>query len=474
MLIALIDDGIDKSAFPEVKLIMDLSVTANCTVKQRTYDEPILTNHGTTCAKIITKYSPTAEFCSLRIFHSEVLSASCDQLVAALKWCYEQKVPIIHLSVGTSHLCDYSKIRQIIAKIVGQRQVVIAAHNNINPYSLPACLAGVFGVALDDRLLGKNYKIAVESSEMHYIQASSFHEIIDGAGVPSTTQLSNSYAAPTITAAIHTLLQKHIPFTLPIPHVYHMLAHSIDVPCWMHPDFIDDAYILNLSGIELLKEHLFFRRRRIYTSFPLNAVPCHEETSLVYLPPQGESEAQTMDVLIRNKNFAAFERILYGGVLPINIKQMLGPKLVWSEDRPVPCSDNVGVSEVESDCPVINIYGEGICSVAILCQLRDLFLTNGYQCFALCDYPFAYLYGLEFYVKTSNISSVIAKVKEQYRPDVILSYSHIKNGVVNQYSEVCYVEIITDANVDFKEYLPLKNVEKDIISAYQAIVDCYS
>jgi hypothetical protein len=54
MLIALIDDGIENRLYPEIHLKHDMSVEDD-DVKLRDPDDRILTDHGTTCARIITK-----------------------------------------------------------------------------------------------------------------------------------------------------------------------------------------------------------------------------------------------------------------------------------------------------------------------------------------------------------------------------------------------------------------------------------
>jgi hypothetical protein len=55
MLIALIDDGINVAVFPELNLRYDLSVEIDGTIKDRHASETIITEHGTTCARIIAK-----------------------------------------------------------------------------------------------------------------------------------------------------------------------------------------------------------------------------------------------------------------------------------------------------------------------------------------------------------------------------------------------------------------------------------
>ena len=138
MLIALIDDGIETSLYPNIRVKYDLSVGEDCIVRNRDAEERIITDHGTTCARTIAKYAPHAEFCSLRIFHKQELRASCAQLVAAMEWCLVARIPIVHMSLGSSQPSDYKKIRSIVARMIQQRQIIVAACSNSEVYSVPA------------------------------------------------------------------------------------------------------------------------------------------------------------------------------------------------------------------------------------------------------------------------------------------------------------------------------------------------
>jgi hypothetical protein len=226
MLIALIDDGIDKNLYPEIHLKHDLSVEDD-DVKLRDPTDRILTGHGTTCARIITKYAPRAEFCSLRIFHEEKLTSSWSKLITALEWCLNSRIPIIHMSIGSSFMSDYKKMRSLIVKILRQNQVVVAAYSNSQAYSsAPACIRGVFGVAADPNLKDNLYYFSRKRSERHMIYASSQHILTSLSGMVTITQNTNSYAAPTLTSHVHNLLNNYAPMSLAVSQVYKLLLKT--------------------------------------------------------------------------------------------------------------------------------------------------------------------------------------------------------------------------------------------------------
>ena len=224
MLIALIDDGIDNNLYPEIHMKHDLSVEEN-EVKLRDPGDRILTDHGTTCARIITKYAPDSELCSLRIFNKEKLTSSCRKLITGLQWCLNSKIPIIHMSIGSSYLSDHRKIRPLIGKILSQNQVVVAAYSNSKEYSsTPACIRGVFGVIADPNLKDNLYYFPSELSERRTIHASSQHTLTSLSGIVIITQNTNSYAAPTLTSHIHNLLNNYAPLSLTAKQVYMLLS----------------------------------------------------------------------------------------------------------------------------------------------------------------------------------------------------------------------------------------------------------
>jgi hypothetical protein len=258
MLIALIDDGINAVPYPEINLKYDLTVEDNGTIKERIASETILTDHGTTCARIIAKYAPSAEFCSLRIFHKEKLRTSCDQFVSALEWCLNSRIPLIHMSVGSSLLSDYQKIRPIVARILSQHQILVAAHSNNASYSIPACLGGVIGVTADSQLINDEYKVLFSTSGQATIQASSNHKLLSSSGTQITTQISNSFAAPTITANVHNLLSGHVPLSMYTIQILKKLSNCDINPQYKSPDFLDNAIVYNPFGYPINKARFFF------------------------------------------------------------------------------------------------------------------------------------------------------------------------------------------------------------------------
>ena len=452
MLIALIDDGINTAFYPGAKVKMDLSVGPGCEVTGRDPGEPILTDHGTTCAMIISKYAPCAEFCSLRIFHDTDLKASADQLASALDWCLGQDAPIVHLSVGTSLINDYAAIRPIIARMIQKGQVVVAAYRNRGAYSIPASLAGVFGVLADRSMRDGEYKAIIEPQTSPYFLASSSHKLSDPVQGPRITQIANSYAAPTVTAALHNILMSHPPFSLSVPRIYRTITGKDDALCWSRPDFIEDAYVINASGQAVSSKHFFFRCIGMLTDFSDFLSLKSPWRSLVYLPPGNSSTPICSPELFKNISGSMLCSLPCGAALLDSPGSELRDGMMWREGACISphhnevsstqptAFDDAPPSRLDSneavcrqhgpsepspeegtdDCPLIYIYGRGMEVIDAICRLRDLFCDDNYQCCVISCIPFAWLYGFHHGLGASSLSTDVDHVREVYEPDVIL------------------------------------------------------
>lgn len=208
MKIAVIDSGIDKSFLCKGRLFLDMIVGKEGRLYERTV-EPLLTEHGTICAQIIEKYTDEPpQFYSLCVFDNEEMKTSCDTLISALRWCYDNKIPLIHMSIGSRCAADFEKIRLETQKLIAAGQIIVAAVSNAGQYTVPAQLSGVIGVIADEHLSGFQWAVR----ESPYMFASSCHRLCGR----EETQISNSYAAPTVTAAVfNLLLKKEILWTVP-------------------------------------------------------------------------------------------------------------------------------------------------------------------------------------------------------------------------------------------------------------------
>lgn len=206
MLIAVIDDGIVPELFSIGALYCDMIVAESGRVRKRKLSERIVTYHGTMVSGIIKKYAPDVEFCSIRIFSGGIMKATCIQLIAALEWCLKAKIPVVNLSLGTTDPDDFDDVRRIVDRLLRQGQTVVAAAKNNGDYTLPAFHAGVLGVKADASLIDNQIRINPDKHGVPLL-ASSRHKLVLPDNSTIFTQISNSYAAPTVTARVCLLRQ---------------------------------------------------------------------------------------------------------------------------------------------------------------------------------------------------------------------------------------------------------------------------
>jgi len=481
MLIALIDGGIDTSIYPNIKLKSELSVGLDGKVENSDPSEKILTDHGTTCASIITKYAPEAEFYSLRIFHKPRLRTSCEQLIAALEWCLNARIPIIHLSGGTSLLSDYRPIRSVVAKLLHQRQIIVAAHGNNSHYSIPACLSGVLGVSADEDLANDEYKITHTSSNHPAILASSRHTLILPSGCEIITPVTNSYAAPAIMARVHNILSQYEPFSISVLELYELLFERTGFPYLPKPDFIENAVIYNPCGHPVLKHHLFFSCIGEYRTVEGQIEKYPGKHDLVYLPPNNSSISEPLPAFL-GADISKYENLLFGGTMGSNNDYGKCNGFVWNENNSAYLGQKYELASANLNCPVVNIFGRDIITINLLCNLRDLFFENGYQCACLSDHPFSYLYNIEYVTDSIHWQHAVENVKRLYSPDLLINgFQKAKDQVkLNPEDYFIFIGNMDEFNGIHSDsprgnltFLPSVGGDKDILSLYNGIVQYF-
>lgn len=448
MIITIIDDGIDISLNREIDIVYDMVIELDGLVRERAKEEAILTYHGTTCAAIIRKYAPKARFCSLRIFDEVKLRTDYRKLTSALEWCYERRIPIVHLSVGTSHLSDYGEIRKIVSKMLASKQIIIAAHSNTDMYTMPASIAGVFGVIADEKMSEATYDIFeyenvcdVSRSDTHHsylIKASSKHKVDFDAGVLSCTPVTNSYATPTVTSAVFNIISQWDPFSLSVPQVFALLGKARRQAYFRKPDFIAKANLFNPYGHVILKNHLFFDYDREFDD-----LICIENMDSVFLPASESSEnVKVLDFISKHED--KMRSIIYCGELHLQEWMKSRNGFFWSESDIRYDYNCENQTERYIKVPIVNINGDPLQTVDLLCFLRNLFLEKGYQCIGVSNTMFSYLYGLEYIGQREHLIGELVKMETLYKPDlIIMNFNELETAIIDE--SCCFNIYIIDS-----------------------------
>ncbi len=453
--IALIDDGVNAHMLlnPE-KLIGDFIVDSDSIkVRERTKAEPILTLHGTTSARIIELYEKEVLFISINIFGQRELETKCDRLVAALEWCGIKKVPLIHMSVGTRQLSDYDKVRTVIARMLQQGQIIVAAGSNKGLYTMPADFGGVLGVVAEWRL-ENNAFVYYNHWRGVQIGASSRHCFINENGISENTMIANSFAAPTVTAAASSILNT-INRKISVPQLFRMLIPNKKYIAF-RPDFIEDALFLNMSGNLLQSKSFFFYSKEITEEQFVHTDIMDKEgrKCLVFLPAKEEEKNRQILNYLQEK-LHRFYGVLFCGNLESQITENIENCLIWSEQ-------NCGIYHMKEtrckqkpNCPIVLIKTKALEGVALVCELQKHFRDKGYQCITASTQAYSYLYGFEYIPFDVKKEKIVPYLEGIYQPDIILIWLYESEELVIADEKDWYCIVLGDGN-----FMEEKNIRK--------------
>lgn len=414
MKIAVIDEGVIPTFKDELNIVEDLMVNDENLVVNRPDDVQVITDHGLNVCKIINMYAPEAKIISIRIFNSLEMKTSIEKLIAAFEYCLDKEIPIIHLSGGTVNLFDDYLLRDVIKKIINNNQIIVAAHSNKKGLSFPALYPCVFSARANE-LFGSYSRF---NNRWGYSFAfPSNHKINLNKNINYITQTANSYAAPVLTAKIYNILSSKNHKRV----ILNELGMDNNMFLCESSPFLDDVTIINLGNKIILEKILPFKIRNIYydTEFETNS------RDYIFIPYND-----------KEINIIKFKEFL--NVLPIDVNRIRIFYLDTSDNDIesimksypfefwlLPDEDiyPIDISNADlSDCATIYFRGNKEEVYYILAKLRDAFLEDGFNCFAISDYLDATLYGI-YYFEDLSKSNRRTQLEYVLEPDVELVYS---------------------------------------------------
>lgn len=425
--VAVIDDGIDREELADgAKLLRDLVVDGiTGEVRVRRSDDARLMMHGTVCAKIIESGTPEAGFISICIFDAMPLQTRIERLFAALEWCLRERVLVVHMSVGTQRLSDYGRMQPVIAAMSAAGQVIIASESNRGGYTAPAHLGGVIGVSAEETEYGKEADAAKRLPYRIYgnvCTAPARHCLRYRDGAERETPTANSYASPTVTAAVCGILAAHTGMRKELAAIYRRLSGGKDYRS-MRPDFLRSAAVWNPDARPLCKEQFFFRGIPVGEELFAEEASDKEGTreAVLYIPSVNEETNRRALRRLEEKR-DRLRMLVYCGVMAGEAAEKFRDILLWQETDcgAARWEERFALAWNGPETPVIFIESKKIAPVNVLTRLRDCFLREGYQCAAASDYPCAYLYGLEYIPRAVRGEAALQYLTQMYRPDLIL------------------------------------------------------
>ncbi len=212
--IIIIDDGVNSDLYNLGGLKSNIEITFALEIKKNLDYYKEFNYHGSTCAAIIKKYLPNVELGSIKVLSN--FKGTRYQLVKAIKWCVENNIKLVNLSLGTVNFEDFKLLYSCMEYAYKRGLIIIAAYNNDRIYTCPASFDNVIGVKCDITETLKNYEYIYNTYSLDGIEviANANHNIIDKSGMVYTTPSCNSYAAPVITALVYELIEKYPDITI--------------------------------------------------------------------------------------------------------------------------------------------------------------------------------------------------------------------------------------------------------------------
>lgn len=207
--IAFLDDGIMNGA-ENLPQEVRKYVVNNGQISIRKEDESqYILSHGTMCFWIFAEYILNTDYIlyDIQILNEYTDKGNMEDLLQALQFCYDEKIDLINMSLGSTHFIN-EEGNSILEKLYNQGTYMVAAQNNDNLVTYPACTPYVFGVVRDyTQSLKVNEFCYVndQSEKIDIISHCDFsaielkHDIIMGK--------HNSFCAPYVSALIFNQLQ---------------------------------------------------------------------------------------------------------------------------------------------------------------------------------------------------------------------------------------------------------------------------
>lgn len=150
-------------------------------------------SHSTLCSMIIL--SADVQVIHIQIYDKEK-NARIDDLITALNFCVQKKVDIISLSIGSTKLSDWMKIKKLFSEIKSIGIIVVAAQCNQNMITIPVCLENVIGVASTESI-GRNI-CCVEENRWGINLLVPLKQYLPSELAKRKDVVGNSYAVPII------------------------------------------------------------------------------------------------------------------------------------------------------------------------------------------------------------------------------------------------------------------------------------
>lgn len=159
--IGLIDSGIDLncSAINSSRIQRGLLLDGNH------FEDNI--GHGTACAYLIQSKAPDSIIYTVKVFDKQ-LKTSVSNLIKGIKWCIENKIKIINISISTTNIANYYELFDACNEAIKNNVIIVASGNNMGKLAFPSCMENVFGVGIAVNISADHFYYLKDSSIQYY------------------------------------------------------------------------------------------------------------------------------------------------------------------------------------------------------------------------------------------------------------------------------------------------------------------
>ena len=383
MIVAIIDDGLDTRYVG--KLAFDLVAELHgekAVLHERKECNPGFT-HGTFCAVILALYAKEACFGCLKVINETTGRADARLVAAAIDWCTDNGIRLIEMSIGAAQPGAWERVRFAAARFARAGGVLVAAANNQEVFSVPACLPSAIGVVCDKELEGDAVALLPPAAFSPYLRASGIHRNIK-IQLDFRYYPSNSYAAPAAAAHAYRLLEQGEAATLfQVKKRFEKDSTQGRSPLYK-PDFVDTLTLLGKPNGE--EGNYAYPVTQILD--PECASLCTREWLLLY---PGELE-QKLEFLRREQKKVA--GVVYAGEAENALSSLCSTLSVPLFDER--CTTSIPETVAGASLPLILFSGERRERLVRMRQVQQCFWQADYAALAVSACERAYLYGINY------------------------------------------------------------------------------
>ena len=209
--VAFIDDGIMDEIEEAPKQTKKLSIRdGKILEKRRIPGAAFCLSHGTMCFWVFSEYIACKEYIlyDIQILNEFTSRGSWHDLVNALQFCLDEEVDLINMSLGQTNFIN-DEANDLLKKLYNRGTIMIAAQNNNNQVTYPACSPYVLGVTRDYvDILKKDQFCYLDNinEKIDIISHCDFSDIEKKHNILMGKQ--TSFSAPFISAIIYNQMQK--------------------------------------------------------------------------------------------------------------------------------------------------------------------------------------------------------------------------------------------------------------------------